>query len=483
MTNPELPRQHPNVTLAVLAFAAVAFALLQSLVSPALPDVQRELGTTESAVSWVLTGYLLSAAVCTPIVGRLGDMFGKERMLMVALFALLIGTVVAALATSISMLVVARIIQGVAGGVFPLAFGIIRDEFPRDKVAGGIGLISAIVGIGGGLGVVLSGVIVDNLSWHWIFWMPAIVVAITMVLTHFFVPESPIKTPGSVNWAGAALMSIGIGGFLLGISKGSSWGWGSPETVGLLAASFVFIATWVRQELGAKEPLVDMQMMKLKPVWTTNVFALLLGAGMYASFILVPQIAQLPVETGFGLGSSVTESGLLLLPSTIMMLVAGGFTGAIEKRFGSKPPVIAGALLNAVGFGWLTLSHGTTTDLLLANAVSGAGMGLAFGAMTNLIVQAVRQDQTGVATGMNAVMRSIGGAIGAQVVAVFLTENVINGVPSEDGFVIGFAFGTIAMLGAAVIALLIPTTPPGAVVDATENDEVLRDEQREPVTA
>ncbi len=483
MTNPELPRQHPNVTLAVLAFAAVAFALLQSLVSPALPDIQRELATTESAVSWVLTGYLLSAAVCTPIVGRLGDMFGKKKVLMVALGALLLGSVVAALATSITMLVVARIIQGVAAGVFPLAFGIIRDEFPREKVAGSIGIMSAIVGIGGGLGVVLSGVIVDNLSWHWIFWIPGVVVGITMALTYFIIPESEVKTPGTINWAGAGLMSVGIGGFLLAISKGSSWGWSSPETLGLLVASFVFLGRWIRQEFGAKEPLVDMQMMKLKPVWTTNAFALLLGAGMFASFILVPQLAQLPVETGFGLGQTVTESGLLLLPSTIMMLVAGGFTGAIEKRFGSKPPVIAGALLNAVGFTWLALSHGSTTDLYLANAISGTGMGLAFGAMTNLIGQAVRQDQTCVATGMNTVMRSIGGAIGAQIVAVFLTENVLNGIPSEDGFVIGFAFGAAAMVAAALIGLLIPTTPPGGTAEASHEAIEAHAHEAEPATA
>lgn len=478
MTNPDLPRQHPNLTLAVLAVAAVVFALLQSLVSPALPEIQHELETTETAVSWVITGYLLSAAICTPIVGRLGDMFGKEKMLMVALVALLCGLVISALATSITTLVAGRLVQGVASGVFPLAFGIIRDEFPREKVAGGIGAISAITGIGGGLGVVLSGVVVDNLSWHWLFWMPAIAIAITMVLTHFMVPESPLKTPGEVNFPGAVLMALGIGGFLLAISMGSDWGWGAPETVGLFAASILFVVLWIRQETGAREPLVDMRMMRQKGVWTTNTVATMMGAGMFSTFILVPQIAQLPEETGFGLGATVTQSGLYMLPATVMMMVAGAFAGRLEGRFGSKPPLVVGGFVSASAFTYLALAHSSALDLMIGNLIFGLGLGLAFAAMANLIVQAVPQEQTGVATGMNTVMRSIGGAIGAQVVAVFLTENVIGGIPSEDGFVIGFFFGAAMMVLSAVVALAVPTTPPGRTAEAaTDEAHAGRDEQ------
>ncbi|MFA4929568.1 MAG: MFS transporter, partial [Patulibacter sp.] len=132
----EPQRQHPTITLAALALAGMAFSLLQSMVSPALHEIQTELGTTETAVAWLLTGYLLSAAVCTPIVGRLGDMFGKARVLRIVLVILCVGTVLAGVASSIGVLIAARLIQGVAGGVFPLAFGIIRDEFPREKVAG-----------------------------------------------------------------------------------------------------------------------------------------------------------------------------------------------------------------------------------------------------------------------------------------------------------------------------------------------------------
>lgn len=460
MTNPDLPRQHPNITLAVLAIGGMAFSLLQSLVSPALPEIQHALGTTEAAVSWVLTGYLLSAAVATPIVGRLGDMFGKEKMLMFALIALMVGSALAALANSITVLVGARVIQGLAAGIFPLAFGIIRDEFPREKVAGSIGLMSALLGIGGGAGVVLSGVIVDNLSYHWLFWFPLIIVALTAVLTHFYIPESPIKTPGKINWVGAGLMSLGLAGFLLAISKGAEWGWGSVSTLGLLAASAVLLRLWIRNEFHAEEPLVDMKMMKIKGVWTTNTVAALMGVGMYASFILVPQLVLLPKDTGYGFGATVTAAGLFLLPSTVTMLLGGAASGRLEARFGSKPPLIAGASFAAASFLWLAVAHTTKLDIYLSSALLGLGIGLSFAAMANLIVQAVPQEQTGVATGMNTVMRSVGGAIGAQAVATILTQNIAGGVPSEHGFIVAFSFGAVALVGAAAIGLLIPTTHP-----------------------
>lgn len=458
-------RRNPSVTLAVLALGGVAYALLQSLVSPALPEIQHALGTTESAVSWVLTGYLLSASVATPIVGRLGDMFGKERVLLIVLVLLLAGTLLAAVASSIGLLILARVIQGVGGGIFPLAFGIIRDEFPREKVAGSIGLMSALLGIGGGLGVVLAGVIVDNLSYHWLFWLPLVGILIAAVATHFYVPESPIKTPGKINWLAAALMSSGLAAVLLAISQGQDWGWTSPKMLGLLLLGLVLLGLWVRAELGSKEPLVDMKMMQIKGVWTTNLVALLLGVGMYSSFILVPQLVQLPKDTGFGFGSSVTQAGLYLLPSAAMMLVAGAFAGRLEKRFGSKPPLMVGTAFTAAAFLLLAVAHSAPWHIYLSSALQGIGIGLAFASLANLIVASVRQEQTGVATGMNTVMRSVGGAVGGQIAAAILVNNLIGGVPSEDGFTIAFVFCFVALMVGLATSVLIPGR--GAVIGGT----------------
>ncbi|WP_037409914.1 MFS transporter [Candidatus Solirubrobacter pratensis] len=457
MTTTHAQRTNPNLTLAVLALGGVAYALLQSLVAPALPEMQRALHTSESAISWVLTGYLLSASVATPVIGRLGDMFGKERMLAVILVVLAFGTLLAAVAPSVGVLVLARVIQGAGGGIFPLAFGIIRDEFPREKVAGSIGIVSALLGIGGGLGVVLAGLIVDNMSYHWLFWFPLIAIVVAIAATHLYVPESPIKSPGSINWSGALLMSFGLAGVLLAISEGNDWGWGSGRTLGLFAGGLILLVLWVRVELAAREPLVDMRMMQVRGVWTTNLVAFMLGVGMYSSFILLPQFVQLPESTGFGFGDTVTGAGLILLPCSAMMLVAGSFTGALERRYGSKPPLMAGTVFSAACFVLLALAHGSSATLYIASGLLGIGIGLAFASMANLIVQNVRQEQTGVATGMNTVTRTLGGAVGGQVAATILANSLAaDGLPGEGGFTAAFWFCGAALILGLIVTLAIP---------------------------
>jgi len=452
------PRQHFNVTLAVLALSGAAFSLLQSLVLPALPEIQEALHTSESTVSWVLTAYLLSASVSTPIVGRLGDMFGKEKLLLIALGFLCAGTLVAALASSISVLIAARVIQGIGGGIFPLAFGIIRDEFPQERVAGGIGLISAILGIGGGLGVVLAGVIVDHMSYHFLFWFPLVGIVIATVMTYFFVPESPLKTPGRINWVAAVLMSLGIAATLTAVSQGSHWGWGSAATLGLFATGVALVLAWIRVELRSEEPLVDMKMMEIRGVWTTNLVAFLLGAGMFSLFLLVPQLVQLPTSTGYGFGASVTEAGLYLLPSTILMMSVGSFAGRFEARFGLKPPLIAGVAFTAAAFVLLIVDHSAAADIYIATSLLGIGLGLAYAALPNLIVQNVPPEQTGVATGMNAVMRSLGGAAGGQIVAAMLSSNLTaDGHPPDSSFTLAFWFALGSLAVAVAVATLIPS--------------------------
>src|SRR4051794_2037540 len=263
-------RQHYALTFAALALAGLTFALLQSLVAPALPEIQRDLHTSATSVAWVLTAYLLSASVLTPVVGRLGDMFGKERTLVAVLATLAVGTLISALATSIGVLIAGRVVQGAGGAIFPLAFGIIRDEFPRARVAQGIALISAILGIGGGLGIVLAGPIIDALNYHWLFWLPLGATIIATIATFFFVPESPVRSPGRVNWVGAALLSSWLVAVLVAISQGSTWGWGDPRTIGLFVLGIVLLVVWVAVENRSSEPLVDMKMMRIRGVWTVN---------------------------------------------------------------------------------------------------------------------------------------------------------------------------------------------------------------------
>jgi EmrB/QacA subfamily drug resistance transporter len=469
-------RSRPNVTLAVLCLGGVAYAVLSSAVVPALPTIQHALHTSETGVTWLLTGYLLAASVGTSILGRLGDMYGKEKLLLWTLVILAFGTLLAALSTSIGVMIVARAIQGVSGGIFPLAFGIVRDEFPREKVAGSIGFLSSILGVGGGVGIVMSGVIVKQLDYHWLYWFPLVAVVLAAVFTWRFVPESPVRVPGKINWVAAALMSTGISAILLAISETITWGWGSPKTLGLLAVGFVLCGLWVLREVRSAEPLIDMAMMRLRGVWTTNAAAFLLGAGMYASFIVFPQFAQLPKSTGFGFGASTLVSGLYLLPSTVGMVILGTTAGRISARFGSKAALIGGAAFTTAAFAMLTAAHGHPYDLLIAAGLLGVGMGLAFAALGNLIVQAVPAHQTGVATGMNTVMRTLGGALGGQLSATFIANNHAHGNPTVTGFTDTFVMATGFLILCLLSGLLIPTRERSAVEQRRPPSAALVDE-------
>jgi EmrB/QacA subfamily drug resistance transporter len=457
----DVHRQHYNITFALLAIAGVSYALLQSLVAPALPDIQHALHTSENSVSWVLTSYLLSASVATPLIGRLGDMYGKERLLMIVLALLAAGTTVSALATSLPLMLTGRVIQGAAGGIFPLAFGIIRDEFPRGRVAGGIGLMSALLGVGGGAGVVLAGPIVDNLSFHYLFWLPLIPIVVATVLIQVFVPESPVRVPGRVNWVGAAMMSLGLAAVLVAVSETATWHWLSAKTIGVIAVGLALLALWVRSESRSDHPLVDMRMMKIRGVWTTNTVALLLGFGMYSSFILLPQYVETPTRAGYGFGASVTQAGLFMVPSTLAMLVVGSQTGRLEKLFGSKPPLLAGGLFTLVSFLILAFSRSDRWEIYLAAALLGTGIGLAFAAMANLIIENVGPEQTGVATGMNTVTRTVGGGFGGAATASILAGSIhTRNYPTAHGYTIAFLTCAIALGIGVVAGIWIPRRRP-----------------------
>ena len=455
-------RQHYKVTFALLAIVGISYALLQSLVAPALPDIQHALHTSVSSVSWVLTAYLLSASIATPLIGKLGDMYGKARLLVCVLVVLSAASVLCALATSLPVMLVGRILQGAAAGIFPLAFGIIRDEFPPERVAGAIGLMSALMGIGGGAGVVLAGPIADNLSYHWLFWIPLVPILIATVLIHVFVPESPIRVPGRLNWISALLMSGGLAAVLLAVTKAIQWHWLSVRTLGLLAVGVALLAVWVRRETRSAEPLVDMRMMRIRGVWTTNTVAFMLGFGMYSSFILLPEFVETSPHLGYGFGSSVTGAGLFLAPSTLMMLLAGAQTGRLERRFGSKPPLVCGAISTALAFALMAGAHSERWEIYLASALMGTGIGLCFAAMVNLIIENVGPAETGVATGVNTLIRSVGGAFGGSVVASILAAETVGGSPTERGFTLAFGACAAALVIGIAVALLIPQRRPEA---------------------
>ena len=457
MTTPLARRTDYRLTFLVLCVGVASFSLLQSMVNPVLPTIQAALHTDQATVTWVLTAYLVSASIFTPIIGRVGDKVGKERMLVVALGALALGSLLAAVAGTIGVLIVARVIQGVGGGVLPLTFGIIRDEFPREKVASAIGMAAALLAVGGGVGLVIAGPLVEALSYHWLFWIPMIMTVVAAIAAAIWVPESPERTPGKINVGTAFLMSTWLVALLVGVSQGHHWGWTSGKVIGLFVIAAVMLPVWVIAEARSKDPLIDMQMMRIPTVWTVNLVALLFGMGMYAMFAFVPQFLQTPEAAGYGFGASITESGLLLLPQTIATFFGGIAAGRLATRYGSKALLVVGATLTAIGTFGMAFAHGEIWMVLVETTILGLAFGLAFAAMSNLVVAAVPQSQTGVASGMNTNIRTVGGAIGSAVIATVVTSTLLpSGVPTESGYTHGFLLLAITSTAAAVVAVLVP---------------------------
>jgi MFS family permease len=463
-----MARTHSNyaLTFAVLATAALAFSLLQSLIIPAIPQLESTLHTSETAASWLLTAYLLSAAIATPILGRVGDMVGKERIIVAVLVALSVGSLISALATTVPVMLVGRVIQGAGGAVFPLAFGIIRDEFPAERVAGAIGVMSAILGAGAGVGIVLAGPILVHLNYHWLFWIPLIMSVTATIATFIFVPESPVRARGRINWLGACLMSGWLVTGLLAVSYAPTWGWGSSSVLGLLGATVVLLAVWVLAESRSSSPLVDMKMMRIRAVWSTNLAALLFGFGMFAMFIVLPQFTETPTHAGYGFGASVTQSGLYLLPFAVAMVIVAPMTGRLSVLVGSKGVLVAGSIFAASSYLVLVVAHSEEWTMYVATGLLGIGIALGFASMANLIIEAVPAEQTGVATGMNTNIRNIGAALGSGIATSLVISGLLpGGYPKERGYVLAFAVSGAGLVVAALVALLIPrrTVPSVAV--------------------
>jgi EmrB/QacA subfamily drug resistance transporter len=468
--SPDHARPHPNRSLAILGLAALAFALAQTTLIPALGELKHALDTDEAGVAWTLTGYLLAAAIFTPLFGRLGDMFGKRRMLVISLGAFAGGSVVSALGNTLEVVVAGRVLQGVGGGIFPLCFGIIRDEFPREKVGTSIGLISATLGIGGGVGLVAGGLIVDHASYHWIFWGGAAMAVIAAVAIELFVPESPVRNPGRVDIRGAVVLGVGLALPLFAISRANTWGWGSPEVLGMVAAGLATLVAWVRLERRTPQPLADIATLRKPPVLMTNITTLLVGFGMFGSFILIPQLAESPESTGYGLGLTATGAGLLMLPGSLSMLLVGPLSGVLGSRFGNKVPLALGGTATSLGLLLMGFDHGTEGAIIAWNTLASIGIGLAYAAMPNLIVDAVPPAQTGEATGFNAVVRSVGSSLGSQVSAAVLTGSALaaTGLPTDSGYTAAFVVSGVVAGLAAVFALAIPRTSHGHLPVAAE---------------
>ncbi|GAA0275178.1 MFS transporter [Actinomadura nitritigenes] len=447
-----------GLTLFALAIAGMVVSVQQTLVIPLLPELMSHFHVSVTAVTWVFTASLLAGAVATPLLSRFGDMYGKKKMILLVLVLLLIGSVVCAVSGSLGVLIAGRALQGVSSAMIPLAIGMIRDTFPRERITTAIGIVSATMGVGGSAGMIVTGLIADRTtSHHPVFWITAALAAAGLVLVAVTAHDAGARAGGRPDLAGALVLAGWLVCLLLAISEGNDWGWTSGGVIALFAAAVVLCGLWVVIELRVREPLVRLSLLVGPKSLSANLSSTLLGFAMFAAFTLISGFVQSPSDkVGYGLGGSVLDVGLYMLPSTVTMLVASSMSGTIARRIGPAYTLALGSVFAGLSYTWLAVSNSHGYDMLAFSAIQGIGFGVAYAALGTLAVQHVPMDQSGIASGINSLVRTTGGSVAGAVTASILAGKVIAGteVPTLGAYELCFWIVAAGAVLAAAVAVV-----------------------------
>ncbi|WP_411138260.1 MFS transporter [Streptomyces sp. C10] len=460
----------------VLAFSGIVVAVMQTLLVPVIKDLPVLLNTTPSNATWVMTATLLAGAVSTPIMGRLGDLYGKRRMLLTSLAVMVVGSLICGFTSDLVTMIVGRALQGFAMGAIPLGIGIMRDELPRERLGSAMGLMSSSIGVGGGLALPAAALVAQHADWHTLFFGAAGLGVLSMLLTLLVVPETEVRARGRFDVAGAIGLSAGLVALLLPLTKGSDWGWGSPTTLVLFGVAVLILVLWGVMELRLADPLVDLRTTARREVLLTNLASITVGVAFYAISLVLPQLLQLPTSTGYGLGQSMVVAGLCMAPLGLTMMFVAPLYARIAARRGPKVSLLLGMLVIAIGYGaGIGLMNAAWQTVIIA-VVVGAGIGLAYSSLPALIIGAVDASETGAANGLNTLMRSIGTSVSSAVIGMVLAHMSKSvgpaTVPTMAGFRVSFLIATAAVLIGVALASFLPSqrkTPrPTLVAQSTD---------------
>lgn len=454
-----MPRQ--GAIVAVLAVAGLCSSFMFTLMVPIQSKLPELLDASREDTAWVVTSTLLAAAVITPISGRLGDMYGKRRILLVLVAVMVAGSVIAALSPGIIGIIVGRTLQGAIVGVVPLGISIMRDVLHEDRVDSAIAFMSATLGVGGALGLPISAVVTERSDWHMLFWMAAGLGIVVFGLVLWIVPVSVLRTAGRFDFAGAAGLAVGLVGVLLAISRGNEWGWGSPAVLVSGLGGLAVLLLWGWYELRIAEPLLDLRVAARPAVLLTNIASVAMGFSLFASNVVYPQMLELPVATGSGFGLSLLAASLVVMPSGLVMMLLSPVAGRIAQRTGPKLLLLLGAVSLIAAYGFTLLWSSEVWQLVVANILIGAGIGFGYASMPMLIMRSVPQSETGASNGLNALFRSLGTSTAAAVIGAVLASFAVDfegvPVPTTDGFTLSLILGGGAAIVALVIAVFIPS--------------------------
>ncbi|WP_435862325.1 MFS transporter [Streptomyces phaeochromogenes] len=468
-----MPRMHPPTTdtgrseprrvssiVAILTLAGTTIAFVQSMVFPIVPHLPGYLNASSADTAWAVTATLLCGAVTTPVTGRLGDMYGKRRMLLCGMAVMVVGTVISALSHSLAPLLVGRTLQGLGNGVIPLGVSIMREVLPAEKLPTYTALMYGSFGVGGSLGLPVAALIAANFDWHVLFWTAAALSTIVAVLVALLVPESKVRTGGRFDLAGAVGMTAGLICLLLAVSKGEDWGWGSGTTVALFVGAATILPLWGRLQLRSPQPMVDLRANARPQVLLTHLTGLALGFALFATNLVLPQLLQTPEETGYGLGKSLVVTGLLMAPQGMTMMAVSPLSARLTKAKGAKVTLMTGSVIMGVGYLLATVMMSEVWQIVVTSCIVAIGVGFALGTLPALLMGAVPMSRTAATTSLNTLMRSIGTSVCSAVAGVILAHLTVDSggmtVPSENGLRAVLALGVGASAIALVLASFIP---------------------------
>jgi MFS family permease len=446
--------------VAVLAGTGLIAAFMQTLVTPIIPELPHLLDSVPTDTSWVLTSTLLAAAIATPITGRLGDMYGKRRIVLVLLAIMTAGSVIAALSDSVIPMIVGRSLQGIGLGVISLGISILRDVIHPKNLGGAVALVSATLGIGGAIGLPVAALIADNFSWHYLFWLATVLSLVALAVVFWIVPVSTLRTAGRFDFVGAVGLAVGLVGILLGVSKGTEWGWSSPGILALLIGGLAVLLAWGVFELRTPHALIDLRVAARRPVLLTNLASISVGFAFFITSAALPILLQAPTTTGVAFGLPLLAASLCLMPLGIVMFFTSPYAARLSSARGPRTSLILGSSILAATFGAAIFLTGEVWHIVLISTLVGLGVGFAYAAMPTLIMNAVPPSETAASNGLNSVMRTLGSTVAATIVGVILSTQVVVSqdiaIPTTEAFQLTFGLGAAVALVGVLIACFIP---------------------------
>lgn len=441
----------PSLLIATLSVVVLTVAILQTAVVPVMAVIGRQLQVSPLAVSWVVTANLLAAAAATPLIGRIADLRNKKTVLLVVLALVLAGSALAAMTAALPMLIIGRILQGAAFALYPVAVSILRDEIPADRLVRAIALLSAMLGFGGGFGLVVTGLLMTpGASYQRVFWLCTAFTAVVIIWAAAVVPSRPRRGDAQVDWIGGLSLAVGLSAVLLTLTQGRGWGLLSPATLVSATVGVAVLAGWWIRSGRCTNPLVSTAMLRRRPILRTNAATLLVGMALYFSFLGLTDFVETSRTAGYGFGASVLTASLeFLLPGALAAAITALVSGRFIERFGARAVVRAGGAAGAIGFIMLIEWHSAAWQVVVAGLLTNAYISLAYGALPVLILQDVEEHETGVATGLNAIARKVGSGIAAAIVGALLS--VAGGPPPETAFATIFGLGAAAAVGTILL--------------------------------